>query len=61
MSFSVIFCVSFKFILLPRTPDIIAYWQVVPPVRPPSQWLPHNDFNTTMLLLSRYSEHGMTQ
>ena len=28
-------------ILPPRTPDIIAHWQVAPPARPPSRWLPH--------------------
>ena len=33
-----------RFVLLilpPRTPDIIAHWQVAPPARPPSRWLPH--------------------
>ena len=30
-----------KPILSPRTPDIIAHWQVAPPARPPSRWLPH--------------------
>ena len=29
------------FILPPRTPDIIAHWQVAPPARPPSRWLPY--------------------
>ena len=29
------------YILPPRTPDIIAHWQVAPPARPPSRWLPH--------------------
>ena len=29
------------YILPPRTPDIIAHWQVAPPARPPSRWLSH--------------------
>ena len=37
----VIVYTNFSPVLPPRTPDIIAHWQVAPPARPPSRWLPH--------------------
>ena len=39
--FGLVYDMIHQFILPPRTPDIIAHWQVAPPARPPSRWLPH--------------------